>query len=42
MTQDLVEVEEGLQEDELIVVEIQEELKDKARVEIMEVQEGLI
>lgn len=42
MTQDLVEVEEGLQEDELIVVEIQEELKDKTRVEIMEVQEGLI
>jgi membrane fusion protein (multidrug efflux system) len=42
MTQDLVEVEEGLQEDELVIVEIQEELKDKARVEIMEVQEGLI
>jgi membrane fusion protein (multidrug efflux system) len=42
MTQDLVEVEDGLQEDELIVVEIQEELKDKMRVEIMEVQEGLI
>lgn len=42
MTQDLVEVEDGLQEDELIVVEIQEELKDKQRVEIMEVQEGLI
>lgn len=42
MTQDLVEVDEGLQEDELVVVEIQEELKDKARVEIMEVQEGLI
>jgi membrane fusion protein (multidrug efflux system) len=42
MTQDLVEVEEGLQEDELVVVEIQEEFKDKARVEIMEVQEGLV
>jgi membrane fusion protein (multidrug efflux system) len=42
MTQDLIEVDEGLQEDELIVTEIQEELKDKARVEIMEVQEGLI
>jgi membrane fusion protein (multidrug efflux system) len=42
MTQDLVEVEEGLQEDELVVVEMQEELKDKARVEIMEVQVGLI
>lgn len=42
MTQDLVEVDEGLQEDELIVTEIQEELKDKTKVEIMEVQEGLI
>lgn len=42
MTQDLIEVDEGLQEDELIVTEIQEELKDKTRVEIMEVQEGLI
>ena len=42
MTQDLVEVEEGLQEDDLIVTEIQEELKDKSRVEISEVQEGLI
>jgi membrane fusion protein (multidrug efflux system) len=42
MTQDLVEVDEGLHEDELIVTEIQEELKDKTRVEIMEVQEGLI
>ena len=41
MTQDLVEVAEGLKEDELIVVEIQEELKDKAKVEIAEVQEGL-
>lgn len=42
MTQDLVEVEEGLSEDDMIVVEIQEEFKDKARVEISEVQEGLI
>ncbi len=42
MTQDLVEVEDGLKEDELIIVEIQEELKDKSRVEIGEVQEGLI
>ena len=42
MTQDLVEVEEGLAEEELIVSEAQEEFKDKARVEIMEVQEGLI
>ena len=42
MTQDLVEVEEGLAEDDMIVVEIQEEFKDKARVEVSEVQEGLI
>ena len=42
MTQDLVEVEEGLAEDEMIVVEAQEEFKDKARVEISEVQEGLL
>lgn len=42
MTQDLVEVEEGLAEDDMIIVEIQEEFKDKARVEISEVQEELI
>lgn len=42
MTQDLVEVEGGLKEDELIIVEVQEEFKDKAKVEITELQEGLI
>jgi len=42
MTQDLVEVEEGLKEDELIIIEVQEDFKDKAKVEISEVQEGLI
>ena len=42
MTQDLAEVEEGLEEDDMIVVEVQEEFKDKARVEVAEVQEGLI
>ncbi len=42
MTQDLVQVDEGLEEDQLIVTEIQEEFKDKARVEISEVQEGLL
>ena len=36
------EVLEGLKEDELIIVEVQEEFKDKSRVEISEVQEGLI
>ncbi|MDD5428367.1 MAG: efflux RND transporter periplasmic adaptor subunit [Candidatus Omnitrophica bacterium] len=42
MTQDLVQVDEGLSEDALIVTEIQEEFKDKAKVEVSEVQEGLI
>lgn len=42
MTQDLVEIADGLKEDELIIIEIQEEFKDKSRVEIAEVQEGLI
>ncbi len=42
MTQDLVEVEEGLEEDDLIVTEIQEDFKDKTRIEISEMQEGLL
>lgn len=41
MTQDLVEVDDGLKEGEMIAIEVQEDLKDKARVEISEVQEGL-
>ncbi|MDO8536021.1 MAG: efflux RND transporter periplasmic adaptor subunit [Candidatus Omnitrophota bacterium] len=42
MSEDLVEVDKGVQEDELVVVEVQEEFKDKARVEIAEVQEGIL
>jgi membrane fusion protein, multidrug efflux system len=42
MSEDLVEVNKGLNEDELVVVEVQEEFKDKARVEIAEVQEGIL
>jgi membrane fusion protein, multidrug efflux system len=42
ITQDAFEISEGLKEDELIVSEVQEEFKDKARVEIAEIQEGLI
>jgi hypothetical protein len=42
MTQDLIEVEEGLKEDDLVVIESQEDFKDKAAVEIMETQEGLV
>ncbi len=41
-TQDLIEVEEGLKEDDLVITEVQEEFKDKAKVEISEVQEGLV
>lgn len=42
MSEDLVEVDNGVQEDELVVVEVQEEFKDKAKVEIAEVQEGIL
>ena len=42
VTEDLVEVDKGVQEDELVVVEVQEEFKDKAKVEIAEVQEGIL
>lgn len=42
MTQDLVEIEEGLKEDDIIIIEIQEEFKDKSKVEITETQEGLV
>ncbi len=42
MSEDLVEVDSGVQEDELVVVEVQEEFKDKAKVEIAEVQEGIL
>jgi RND family efflux transporter MFP subunit len=42
MTQDLVEVDDGLQEEDLVVTEIQEDFKDKSKVEISEVQEGLL
>lgn len=42
LSEDLVEIDKGLAEDELIVIEIQEEFKDKARVEIAEVQEGIL
>ena len=42
MSEDLVEIDEGIQEGDLIVVEVQEDFKDKARVEIAEVQEGIL
>lgn len=40
-TPDAIEVKEGLDEGELVVVEAQQELQDKARVEITETQEGI-
>ncbi|MBI5124237.1 MAG: efflux RND transporter periplasmic adaptor subunit [Candidatus Omnitrophica bacterium] len=42
MSEDLVEVDKGIAEEEMIVTEVQEEFKDKARVEIAEVQEGIL
>lgn len=42
VTEDLVEVDKGVQEDELVMVEVQEEFKDKVKVEIAEVQEGIL
>ena len=42
MSEDLVEIDKGVTEEELIVTEVQEEFKDKARVEITEVQEGVL
>jgi len=41
MTQDLVEVDKGLEEGELVVIELYQELQDKEKVEIAEVQEIL-
>jgi len=41
MTQDQIEVEKGLEEGELVVVELYKELQDKEKVEIVEVQEIL-
>ena len=41
MTQDVIEVEKGLEEGELVVVELYQELQDKEKVEIAEVLEIL-
>ncbi|MDD5440128.1 MAG: efflux RND transporter periplasmic adaptor subunit [Candidatus Omnitrophica bacterium] len=41
MTQDRVEVDKGIEENELIVMEIYQELQDKQKVDIAEVQEIL-
>lgn len=40
-TPDAIEIKEGVEEGELIVVDVDQDLKDKARVEISETQEGI-
>ncbi|MFH1996353.1 MAG: efflux RND transporter periplasmic adaptor subunit [Candidatus Omnitrophota bacterium] len=42
MAGDLIEVEEGLSENDLIVAEVYDEYEDKTRVEIMEIQDGIM
>ena len=42
MSEDLVEVNKGIEEEDLVVAEVQEEFKDKAKVEIAEIQEGIL
>ena len=37
-----VEIEEGLQEGEFVIIELEEELQDKAKVEIVETRENLL
>ena len=41
MTSDLVEIEKGIAEGDYVAIEVEEELKDKAKVEIMEFRETL-
>ena len=40
-TPDAIEVKEGLDEEDLVIVDVEQELQDKARVEITETQEGI-
>ncbi len=40
-TPDAVEVKEGLEEGDIVVVDVEQELRDKAKVEITETQEGI-
>ena len=40
-TPDAIEIKEGLDEEELVVVDIEQELQDKSTVEITETQEGI-
>ena len=40
-TPDAIEVKEGVEEGDIVVVDIEQELKDKTKVEITETQEGI-
>ncbi|MGH7198416.1 MAG: efflux RND transporter periplasmic adaptor subunit [Candidatus Omnitrophota bacterium] len=40
-TPDAIEVKEGLEEGDLVIVDVEQEIQDKARVEITETQEGI-
>ena len=40
-TPDAIEIKEGLEEGDLVTVDVEQEIQDKARVEISETQEGL-
>ncbi len=40
-TPDAIEVKEGVEEGDLVVVDVEQELQDKAKVEITETQEGI-
>lgn len=41
VTPDAIEIKTGLEEGDLVIVDIEQELKDKAKVEIAETQEGI-
>lgn len=41
MTQDLIEVEKGIEEGEMVAIELYQEIQDKEKVEIAEIQEIL-
>jgi len=41
VTPDAIEIKSGLEEGDLVIVDIEQELKDKAKVEITETQEGI-
>ena len=41
VTPDAIEIKSGLEEGDLVIVDIEQELKDKAKVEIAETQEGI-